>query len=255
MRNALVFVALVCMLCKGSAYAIISTPHRVKGPAGKVELGGNVETSAKAEAAKKAKAKKVSVKKVVIPEGLNPLGFPLDSKSRIESLCGHELGQVAKLPARPTLDDNGNILITQRLKKPFRKCTQVTLSYSSVNHALYGIKLFSEGDKKMSEDDAWQELENMAEALKAKFGDQIGGLAKERYSMSIGVHMGLYSAQQLSLSVRKVELVKKSSMKGTAPEKGWVFTVSLVDRAMWAYDPESGSAAPTASSPAGADAL
>ena len=61
--------------------------------------------------------------------------------------------------------------------------------------------------------------------------------------MSIGVHMGLYSAQQLSLSACKVELVKKSSMKGTAPEKGWVFTVSLADRAMWAYDSESGSAA------------
>ena len=73
--------------------------------------------------------------------------------------------------------------------------------------------------------------------------------------MSIGVHMGLYSAQQLSLSARKVELVKKSSMKGMPAEKGWVFTVSLVDRAMWAYDPESGSAAPVASPPAGADAL
>ena len=51
--------------------------------------------------------------------------------------------------------------------------------------------------------------------------------------------MGLFSAQQFSLSARKVDLVKKSSMKGDPPDKGWVFTVSMVDRAMHDYDPEA----------------
>lgn len=249
MRKSSVFVALLCMLCNESAYAAIGVPHRVKGPTDKVELSGNVET-ANADAVKKVRAKKVSVKKVVMPDGANHLGFPIDSKSRIESLCGHELGLVAKVPVRPTLDDNGNILITQKLKTPFRKCTHVTLSYSSINHALYGIKLFSEGDKMMSEDDALQELENMAAAIKAKFGDRIVDIIKSKGSMLIS--MAPLSAQQLSLSASKVDIIKKWAMKGPTPEKGWVFTVSLIDRAMHDYDPE---AAPAVALPEDVDAL
>lgn len=258
MKKASIVVAIMCMSWTVGAYAIsvVGVPGKVKGPDGKVEIGSNAQPSAKDAAVKKARTKNVSHKKVEMPEGSKHLGYPIDNKSRIESLCGHELGQVVKVPVRPTLDDKGNILITQRLKKPFRKCTQVTLSYSHVNHALYGIKLFSEGDKKMSEGDAWQELETMADAIKAKFGDRIGQLVKTRALMDIKVNMDPFTAQQFSLSARKVDLVKKSSMKGGTPDKGWVFTVSLVDRAMHDYEPEAEpSEGPVGTPPEGTDAL
>ncbi len=253
MKNAAILVATLCMFWNAGADTIIGVPHRVKGPAGKVGLDGNVEPSGKADAVKKARAKKVSVEKLEIPDGSKHLGFPLDNKNRIDSLCGYELGLVVKVPVRPTLDDDGNILITQRLKKPFRKCTQATLSYSRINHALYGIKLFSDGDRKMTDDEAWQELENILDAIKAKFGDKVGLINKSKYFMKIEASMGLYSAQHFSLSARKVDLVKKASMKGTAPEKGWVFTVSFVDSAMHSYNPESKPA--VANPPEGTDAL
>jgi len=235
--------------------------HTVRGPQSKTDLSGKNVNSPNEAAAKKARNKKVSSNKVELPNGAKPLGYPINTSQRIDTLCGYELGTIIKVPVRPTIDNEGNILVVERLRKPFRKCTQVTLHYSSVNHALYGIELFSEGDVKMSQDEAWDELKEMAKALKSKFNDKIICCDENKSFMSLsarmGTFMGNYSGQFITLSAQKKDIVKKSAMKGIEPKKGWVLSLTLIDHAMHSYDPESAlpSKLEEDDVPAGADVL
>jgi hypothetical protein len=165
-------------------------------------------------------------------------------EGRIDSLCGYEIGAVAKASWRPKLDEDGNIVVTERLKKPFRKCTHVELKYSKVNHALYSIRLFAPAQKKVSDEDALAEVEAMADALATKFSGKLSvqnclswSNSKECY-----VQMSAKSFQKLEVNAYKDNIEKRGALKGTTaarPERGWAFSVTLTDRAMQVYGAEA----------------
>jgi hypothetical protein len=151
---------------------------------------------------------------------------------------------VAKASWRPKLDEDGNIVVTERLKKPFRKCTHVELKYSKVNHALYSIRLFAPAQKRVSDEDALAEVEAMADALATKFSGKLSvecclntSELKKRY-----VQMIANSFQKLEVKAHKGNIEKRGVLKGTTaarPERGWAFSVTLTDRAMQVYGAES----------------
>ena len=189
-----------------------------------------------AEREVREKAKKITIEKLEFPKDAKHSGVPIDMSSRIESLCGYEIGSIAKVPRHPKLDQNGNIVMTEKLKVPFRTCTQVELTYSKVNHALYSISVFSPAQKKMSDEAAWAEVEAMADAIKAKFGKKVGALQKCNMASSktITSNMNIFSFQSLSIMARPSTIEKRGELKGggSSSESGWVFSVSLTDRAM-----------------------
>lgn len=188
-----------------------------------------------------AKAKSITADKIEMPEDAKFSGMPIDLTARIESLCGYEIGAVAKVSWRPNLDKDGNIVVTEKLKKPFRKCTHVELKYSKVNHALYSIRLFAPAQKKVTDDEAWVEVEAMADALSKKFGDKIVGWNRFNAVKLCHAKMKPFSHQILEVSAYKDNIEKRGALKGTTaarPELGWAFSVTLTDRAMRIIDPE-----------------
>lgn len=196
----------------------------------------------KAERQTYAKAKSIKVEKIEMPEGAECGGIPVDFTGRIESLCGYEIGAVAKASWRPKLDEDGNIVVTERLKKPFRKCTHVELKYSKVNHALYSIRVFAPAQKKVTDDEAWAEVETMADALATKFGDKIVGWNRFDASKWCHANMKPISHQDLEVRAYKDNIEKRGKLKGSAdarPEQGWAFSVTLTDRAMRDYGAEA----------------
>lgn len=198
----------------------------------------------KAERQTYAKAKSIKVKKIEMPEGTELGGIPVDFTGRIDSLCGYEIGAVAKASWRPKLDEDGNIVVTERLKKPFRKCTHVELKYSKVNHALYSIRLFAPAQKKVSDEDALAEVEAMADALATKFSGKLSvqNCLSWPNSKECYVQMSAKSFQKLKVNAYKDNIEKRGALKGTTaarPERGWAFSVTLTDRAMQVYGTEA----------------
>ena len=196
----------------------------------------------KAERQTYAKAKSIKVEKIEMPEGAECGGIPVDFTGRIESLCGYEIGAGAKVSWRPNLDKDGNIVVTEKLKKPFRKCTHVELKYSKVNHALYSIRVFAPAQKKVTDDEAWAEVETMADALATKFGDKIVGWNRLDASKWCHANMKPISHQDLEVRAYKDNIEKRGKLKGSAdarPEQGWAFSVTLTDRAMQVYGTEA----------------
>ena len=84
--------------------------------------GGASEVKAKSAAEKQvhAKAKEISAEKLELPKDATHGSLPIDLEGRIASLCGFEIGKIAKLPTHPKLDKDGNIIMTGKLAKPFR---------------------------------------------------------------------------------------------------------------------------------------
>lgn len=198
----------------------------------------------KAERQTYAKAKSIKVEKIEMPEGAERGGIPVDFTGRIDSLCGYEIGAVAKASWRPKLDEDGNIVVTERLKKPFRKCTHVELKYSKVNHALYSIRLFAPAQKKVSDEDALAEVEAMADALATKFSGKLSvqNCLSWPNSKECYVQMIAHSFQNLEVKAHKDNIEKRGVLKGTTaarPERGWAFSVTLTDRAMQVYGAEA----------------
>ena len=107
--------------------------------------------------AKDAAAKsRATVRKRVLPgdleNGVVPLNFPVNFKGRMNSFFGYDLGLIVNPPAEPKLNRHGDFILTGKLKKPFRRCTQGELIFSGVSHALYSIRLFSPPQKKRMTD-------------------------------------------------------------------------------------------------------
>ena len=193
--------------------------------------GGVVEYKAKRV------AKEISMDKLEFPKGAKHCGLFIDRLSRIDSLCGYEIGSIVKILRRPHFDKDGNIVITQKLKTPFRKCTQVELKYSKVNHALYSIRVFAPAQKNMTDEVALAEVEAMCSALKAKFGEKICGFTKLNQSFQKSHHANMHfgSFQDLKILGYKDNIEKRGVLKGPVDarkEIGWAFSVTLTDRAM-----------------------
>ena len=207
-----------------------------------VSDGGASDAKAKGmpEKQARAKAKTISADRLVIPDDAKYHGnLPINKKGRIESLCGFTIGDIAKVPRLPTVDTDGNIVETGKLAKPFRNCTHYEVKYSAFNHALYSICVFSPAIAKMDEDAAAKELDTMATALKMKFADKIRHLSK--YSSFYLAKMETYTHQSLTVERYLKPIDKRHVLKGTTDareEKGWAFSISLVDRAMQEFNPD-----------------
>lgn len=180
--------------------------------------------------------------KLVLPkepkDGDIPVNFKVNLKGRAESFCGYKLGAIVKPPAKPTLDKHGNIIVTERLKKPFHTCSQVELKYSKVNHALYSIRLFSPPQEtKMSDEEVTSELNGMLNELKAKLklGKEDGSWT--RLPQLFIVPVGKATGQWLMLDACQAD--GQHAPKGTNPGKGWAFSVKLEDGLLKKYRPEA----------------
>lgn len=223
--------------------------YRNGDSAKRIAEGGASEVKGKGVAEKKtrAKAKEITETKIEIPKDATYNSLAIDHSGRILSLCGFEIGEIAKVPRHPVLDKDGDIVMTGKLAKPFRKCTQYELKYSKVNHALYSIRVFSPAQK-MDDEAAAAEQEAMLEAVKTKFEGKVFPWPKIGSSWS--AQMKVFAHQSLTVNSFKDNIVKKGALKGTAEsmaEKGWAFSVILTDRAMHDYvpkTPESNGGAP-----------
>ena len=179
-------------------------------------------------------------RKLVLPQkpkdGDMPVNFQVNLKGRIESFCGYELGSIMKLPAEPTLDKHGNIIVTEKLKKPFHKCSQVELKYSKVNHALYSIRLFSPPqEKRMSDAEVTSELNGMLDELKAKLELGKEDATWTKLPQLFIVPVCKATGQWLMLDACQAD--GQQAPKGTKPGKGWAFSVKLEDGLLWKYRP------------------
>ena len=206
--------------------------------------GGAAEYKAKRAAEQQvramAKAKEISIDKLEFPKGAKYSGLLIDMSSRIDSLCGYKIGSIAKISRHPHFDKEGNIVITEKLKTPFRKCTQVELKYSKVNHALYSVRVFAPAQKNVTDEAALAEVEAMCCVLKAKFGEKISGFTKLNLSSqkSNNANMHLRAFQDLKIIAYKDHIEKRGVLKGAVDarkEIGWAFSVTLTDRAMWNF--------------------
>lgn len=248
MKNAfvLLWVALLAMGAQALYVRGFQRGYKNGDEATRINEGGASDVKAKGAARKNvlAKAKTITGKKLEIPEDATYNGFAIDHSGRILSLCGFEIGTIAKVPNRLVLDADGNIVMTGKLKKPFRTCTSYEVKYSKVNHALYSIRVFSPAQKKMDDEAAAAELEAMAAALKTKFDEKIlsvnnSPIFNTAETKLVTVNMKPLAQQSVALKAFKDALNKKSALKGTSESlaKGWAFSVTLTDRAMHDYLP------------------
>ena len=219
-----------------------------------------VKTKSAAEKQTHAKAKGIDAEKLVLPMGAKHQGMTINLEDRIESLCGFEIGAIAKLPWRPKLDKDGNIIMTGKLAKPFRKCTQYELTYSKKNHALYSIRIFSPAQKKIDDDAAWAEVKEMAAAVKTKFEGKVMSGLEMNFQMasfkSCTANMKVFAFQSLEVRADKAGIDKSTKLKGTTDarrEQGWAFSLTLVDRGIYDFMPEQPK--PEETVPDGIDAL
>jgi hypothetical protein len=215
---------------------------------------GEVKKKGAAEKKVRAKAKEITETKIEIPKDATYNGLAIDHSGRILSLCGFEIGEIAKVPRHPVLDKDGNIVMTGKLAKPFRKCTQYEVKYSKVNHALYSIRVFSPAQKKMDDEAAAVEQEAMAAAVKTKFEGKV--LSWLKAAPSWPAQMKPLAHQSFTVNSFKDNIEKKGKLKGSADareEKGWAFSVILSDHAMHGYVPKAPES--DGEAPEGVDAL
>ena len=257
MKKALMIFSVVLLAAEATAYVGGHQRGYKNGDTSKgITKGGASEVKEKGAAEKKtrAKAKEITETKIEIPKDATYNGLAIDHSGRVLSLCGFEIGEIAKVPRHPVLDKDGNIVMTGKLAKPFRRCTQYELKYSRVNHALYSIRVFSPAQKKMDDEAAAAELEAMAAAVKAKFEGQV--LSWQKLIPPWHAQMKLYAHQSLTVNSFKDTIDKKYALKGTAEsksEKGWAFSVTLTDRVMHDYVPKAPES--DVETPEGVDAL
>ena len=263
MKNYILLVVVVVLtLVAGAVVGGRSYGYRPGSGAKSINEGGASETKAKGAAEKQArlKAKGIAAEKLELPQGATHHGMPINREARIESLCGFEIGEIAKLPRHPTLDKDGNIVMTGKLTKPFRKCTQYELKYSKSNHALYSIRVFSPAQKKMDDDAVWAEVKEMAAAVKAKFEEKIVSWVEVNIpnasSKTCIANPNTPTFQSFEIRAGKSKIEKKGKLKGSVDarlEQGWAFSLVLVDRGIYDFVPEQPN--PEDKVPEGIDAL
>lgn len=257
MKKALIILSVVLLAAEAMAFVGGRQRGYKNGDSAKsITKGGASEVKEKGAAEKKtrAKAKEITETKIEIPKDATYNGLAIDHSGRILSLCGFDIGEIAKVPRHPVLDKDGNIVMTGKLAKPFRKCTQYEVKYSKVNHALYSIRVFSPAQKKMDDEAAAVEQEAMAAAVKTKFEGKV--LSWLKAAPSWPAQMKPLAHQSLTVNSFKDNIEKKGKLKGSADareEKGWAFSVILTDHAMYGYVPKAPES--DGEAPEGVDAL
>ena len=257
MKKALIILSAILLAAEATAFVSGRQRGYKNGDhAKRVNDGGAKEVKEKGAAVKKvrAKAKEITETKIEIPKDATYNGLAIDHSGRVLSLCGFDIGEIAKVPRHPVLDKDGNIVMTGKLAKPFRKCTQYEVKYSKVNHALYSIRVFSPAQKKMDDEAAAVEQEAMAAAVKTKFEGKV--LSWLKTAPSWPAQMKPLAHQSLTVNSFKDTIDKKYALKGTSEskaEKGWAFSVILTDHAMYGYVPKAPES--DGEAPEGVDAL
>ena len=257
MKKALIILSAILLAAEATAFVGGHQRGYKNGDTAKlINDGGAKEVKEKGAAVKKAraKAKEITETKIEIPKDATYNGLAIDHSGRILSLCGFEIGEIAKVPRHPVLDTDGNIVMTGKLAKPFRKCTQYELKYSKVNHALYSIRVFSPAQKKMDDEAAAVEQEAMAAAVKTKFEGKV--LSWLKAAPSWPAQMKPLAHQSFTVNSFKDNIEKKGKLKGSADareEKGWAFSVILTDHAIYGYVPKAPES--DGEAPEGVDAL
>lgn len=173
-----------------------------------------------AKAEERAKDMMERLKNVSVPK------VALDENGRIVSICGYELGTIFRKGPRFIVDESGDIVVSGRLKKPFRKCNQVTLRYSKNSGALYSIRIFSNPQENMDRNKADEELIAMTQALSAKFSDTISGWGRTAKNTMSASYRNL-SGQSLAAYMEEQEIGETGLV--AAGKCGWVFSVTLED--------------------------
>ena len=257
MKKALIILSVVLLAAEATAFVGGRQRGYKNGDSAKLISDTGARDEKKKGAAEKktrAKAKEITETKIEIPKDATYNGLAIDHSGRIMSLCGFEIGEIAKVPRHPVLDKDGNIVMTGKLAKPFRKCTQYELKYSKVNHALYSIRVFSPAQKKMDDEAAAAEQDAMAAAVKTKFEGKV--LSWLKAAPSWPAQMKPLAHQSLTVNSFKDNIEKKGKLKGSADareEKGWAFSVILTDHAMHGYVPKVPES--DVEAPEGVDAL
>ena len=186
--------ASIAILCAAALPALAITRWNYGHPVGNNRPGHSSDSLSHGSKEKQDKAKRLApsekraqekaVEKRIAATQARKVELPADPKrllknvnfdARISSLCGYELGTVYRGPVRDRVNDEGEIVVVEKLRKPFRTCTNVMLTYSSKTFGLYRIRIFSDPMtfKKMSPEAAKTELDAMAAAFSAKFPDKI----------------------------------------------------------------------------------
>ncbi len=257
MKNYILIMAVAVLALEAEART--SYGYKPNSDSMRISESGASKVKSKSAEEKQAhaKAKGIDAEKLELPKGAKHHSTAINLDGRIESLCGFEIGEIAKLPWRPKLDKDGNIIMTGKLAKPFRKCTQYELTYSKNNHALYSIRIFSSSQKKIDDDAVWAEVKEMAAAVKAKFEGKILSWLETNGSFKCcTANMKWNTFQSLEVRADKAGIDKSTKLKGTTDarrEQGWVFSLTLVDRGIYDFVPEQPK--PEEKVPDGIDAL
>lgn len=166
--------------------------------------------------------------------------------ARIGELCGYELGSVLKLPCTFQISEKGNVIVKAKLNRPFRRCTEVELYYSSKTLALSEIRLYSKELKGMSEAEVKAEIDGIKSVLGEKFKTEIRGWLQNYANFT-----DPGANQQLFVAYEGHEAQKLSLDKGEHKEKVWTVSVTLVDQCFWNMELDK----PPVDSTSGLDAL
>ena len=99
------------------------------------------------------------------------------AKGGIRKFFGYEPGSLYEIPRKLTermcFDKDGELVVTNKLAKPFRQCNKVELKYSRFNLALYQITLFSSPDVRADRVMAEEEKTAIGRELVELFNGQI----------------------------------------------------------------------------------
>lgn len=167
---------------------------------------------------------------------------------RIGELCGYELGSVLKLPCDFQVSEKGNVIVKGKLKKPFRKCTEVELCYSGKTLALCEVRLYSKELKGMSEAEVQAEIAGMKEVLGEKFKTEIRG-----WNINSAVFTNPGANQYLEVSYEGHDVKKVSLEKENKMERVWTVSVTLSDWYFWKLELDGSK--PPVDTTSGLDAL
>lgn len=168
--------------------------------------------------------------------------------ARIGELCGYELGSVLKLPCTFQISEKGNVIVKAKLNRPFRRCTEVELYYSSKTLALSEIRLFSKELKGMSEAEVKAEIEGMKGVLAEKFKTEIRG-----WNINSAVFTNPGANQYLEVSYEGHDVKKVSLEKENKMERVWTVSVTLSDWYFWKLELDGSK--PPVDTRSGLDAL
>ena len=236
MKKILLILAAFVFAFEVTAYISRVRGYRLDDSARQLKPAGASDKIVNAQ----KKSQTITASKIEFVEGTKFRTIPVNVNARIVSLCGYEIGTIVKVGRNSVLDNQGNIVVTEKLRKPFRACTHVELKYSKTNHALYSIRVFSPAQRKMDDEAAWKEVKGIADAVSVKFGTKIRSWIRNFDVKRCNAILDMFALQTLTVTAYKEAVDKRLVLQGpSGPELGWAFSLKLTDTAMRDFVPET----------------